>query len=487
MAEPLTITTASRDDHQIAMTIELGPERTAQALHRAARTVAQKARIPGFRPGKAPDATVIRMFGRERVLGEIMENLSEEVIQEAFESHSLQSYGQIHIEKIETDPIRFEIVLPQPPTVEIGDLSAVHIVPQDDTVSEQEVDDVIAQIRASRATLAEVERAAQLGDTVVVDITGVVGEETIMDNHDWELILKGEGGWLPGFDESFVGMSAGEEKTFTLTYPEDSASRYKGQQATFQAKVTAVKAQVLPELTDEFARTVGKYENVTDMRARLRERIAAQRQQAVKESLDAEAINALVSVSQIAYPPNLLEAEIEDIVQDAERQVKGAGYNLADYLRLQGLTLETYRERVRPQAEARLKGRLALSEFVKRQQIEVTDEEVQTEAARLRDAIGDDEEGQATRDMIGSEEGLTAIRQTLLADKALAQLRAILTAGPAEAASADVAAPAEAAPADVVAPAATAAENMPAEAQAEGEAHPAPGAAASATGTESDS
>lgn len=473
MAEPLTITTTPRDDHQIAMTIELGPERTAQALHRAARAVAQKARIPGFRPGKAPDATVIRMFGRERVLGEIMEKLSEEVIQEAFQTHSLESYGQIQIEKIDTDPIRLAVVLPQPPTVEIGDLSAIHITPQDDTVSEQEVDDVIAQIRASRATMAEVERAAQLDDTVVVDITGVVGEETIMDNHDWELILKGEGGWLPGFDESFVGMAAGEEKTFTLTYPEDSASRYKGKQAVFQAKVTAVKAQVLPELTDEFARTLGEYESVADLRARLRERIAAQRQRAVKEALDSEAIQALVSVSQIAYPPNLLAAEIEDIVEDAERQVKGAGYNLADYLRLQGLTLETYRERLRPQAEARLKGRLALGEFVKRQQIEVTDEEVQAEAARLRAAIGDDEEGQATRDMIGSEDGLMAIRQTLLADKALAQLRAIVTGSLAPTA-----------PADVAASEAPAAENVSAEALVEGETSPEPDAAAAVIGAE---
>jgi trigger factor len=383
----LTITTAPRDDHQITMTIELGPERTAQAVHRAARAVAQKVRIPGFRPGKAPDATVIRLVGRDRALGEIMEALSEEVIKEALEAQSVTSYGRISIEKIETDPIRFTLVLPQPPTVELGDLSGIHIVPPDGEISEAQIDEVIERERASRATLTVVERPAQMGDTVVVDITGVVGEETIMDNHDWELVLKGEGGWLPGFDEAFVGMAAGDEKTFTLTYPADSASRYKGQEAAFQAKVSAVKAQVLPELTDEFARSLGDFASVADMRAQLRDRMTAQRQQDVQNFLDAQAVDALVNTARIVYPPNLLQAEIEEIVEDAERQVKSAGYKLEDYLRLQGLTPETYRERIRPQAEARLKSRLALTEFVRQQQVAVTAEEVQAEAARLDAAI----------------------------------------------------------------------------------------------------
>lgn len=441
MAEPLTITTALRDDHQLAMTIELGPERTAQAVHRAARAVAQKVRIPGFRPGKAPDATVIRLVGRDRVLGEIMEALSEEVVKEALESQSVASFGQINLEKIETDPIRFTLVLPQPPTVELGDLSGVHIVPPDETIDEAQVDELLAQARASRAALTVVERPAQMGDTVVLDITGAVGEETIMDNHDWELMLKGEGGWLPGFDEAFVGMSAGEEKTFTLTYPAESASRYKGQEATFHAKVSAVKAQVLPELTDEFAREFGDFASVAELRARLREQLMTQRKREAREMLDAQAIDALVGAAQIAYPPNLLQAEIEDIVQDAERQLKGAGYKLEDYLRLQGLTLETYRERIRPQAEARVKSRLALGEFVRQQQISVTAEEVQAEAARLLDAAGHGDEGQATREMLGSEAGQQAIEQSLLAEKALARLREIVTAGAAPAGAEPVAAP----------------------------------------------
>ena len=226
MTEPLIITTTPRDNRQIGMTIQLGPERTAQAIHRAARTVAGKARIPGFRPGKAPDATVLRTYGREAVLSEIMDDLGEEVFKEALETEKIEPFGQAGLEDVKTDPITFSLVIALRPTVQLGDYHSVHIDAPAINVSEADVDKLVEQANEARAALDVVERPAQIGDTVVVDITGTVDEDTIMDNHDWELVLKGEGGWLPGFDEAFAGMSAGDEKDFALTYPEDSASRY---------------------------------------------------------------------------------------------------------------------------------------------------------------------------------------------------------------------------------------------------------------------
>jgi len=475
----LTITTAPRDDHQIEITIELGPERTAKALHRAARAVAQKARIPGFRPGKAPDATVFRAFGRDKVLGEIMNDLGEEVFAEALETHKIEPYGQASLTNLETDPIRFTLIIPQPPTVELGDYSKLHVVPQEVHASDAQVDEVIEQARTERATTAAVERPAQIGDTVVVDITGKVGDDTIMDNHDWELALKSESGWLPGFDEAFVGMSAGEEKTFTLSYPEDSASRYKGQAATFQAKVSAVKSQVKPEVTDEFARSLGDFTDVADMRAKLLERMTAQRQQEAEDLLTSEALNALVGISTIIYPPNLVKAETHAMLHEIERRVSEAGYKLDDYLRLQGLTAESYEERVRPQAEYRIKTRLAVGELIHREGIEVSPEEVEAEVTRLLGLTSDSTEGQETRDMLSTPEGHAAIQQDMLSNRAMARLREIVTArpapeliqasAPAEADSpiSEAAAPAaEAEPpaaADATEPPATAAEDAPAE------------------------
>ncbi len=429
MSEPLIITTAPRDDHQISLTVELGPERTTQAVHRAARAVAQKVRVPGFRPGKAPDATVLRLVGRDRALAEIVEDLGEEIIQEAIEQQGLQVYGQARLEKIETDPIRFSLILPQPPVVELGDLSQIHIVPPDATVSEAEVDALIEKERAERAVLTVVERPAQIGDIVQVDITGVVGEETIMDNHDWELTLRSEGGWLPGFDEAFVGMSAGEEKTFSLTYPEDSASRYRGQTATFHAKVSAVKTMVKPDITDEFARSFGNFASVSDMRTKLLELLRAHRQAETNNTIEREALNALVDSSKLRYPPTLVDAEAEFLERQLTQRAQSVGYKLEDYLRLQGLTLERYRELMREQAERNVKGRLVLRELVKREQITISDAELDAEIARLRSSARPDDT--ETHEMLSSPEGRLAIEDQMLIDRALARLREIVVAAPA--------------------------------------------------------
>ena len=235
MAEELIVTTTPRSDHQLDLTIELGPERTEQALQRAVRLVSKKARIPGFRPGKAPFATVVRMYGKPALLGEIADDLGQEVYKEVLESQKLDPYDQASLEKVDVDPvIKFQLVVPLRPTVDLGDYSDLRVEAPTAEVSEADVDADLEQVRSSRVSHEIVERAAALNDIVKVDIVGKVGENSIMDNHDWELTLRGESGWLPGFDESFVGLSAGDEKEFEITYPEDSLSKYKGQTAHFK-------------------------------------------------------------------------------------------------------------------------------------------------------------------------------------------------------------------------------------------------------------
>jgi trigger factor len=444
LTEPLIVTTTPRENHLIGMTIQLGPERTAQAIHRAARAVAGKARIPGFRPGKAPDATVLRTYGREAVLREIMDDLGEEVFKEALETEKIEPFGQASLEDIKTDPITFSLVVPLRPTVELGDYRSIHIDAPTVNVTEADVEALIEQAREARAAMGPVERAAQIGDTVVVDITGTVDEDTIMDNHDWELALKGEGGWLPGFDESFVGMSAGDEKEFTLTYPEDSASRYKGRPAAFHARVSTVKAQVKPELDDEFAKSLGSYENVTDMRAKLLERLTESRQAEAEGQLTDQAVQALIDGATIAYPPNAVDVEVDDALHDIEHRVNNSGYKLEDYLRLQGMTVQSYRQQLRPQAEQRFKGRLVLGELAQQEKIEVSADEIEAEVDRLVTLAGNDEEAQSTRDLFGSETGRAVIRQDQLTKKTLARLREIVTTS---AATGPAPIPAEASPA----------------------------------------
>ncbi len=462
MAEALIITKSPRDDHQLDLAIQLGPERTEQALQRAARVVSKKARIPGFRPGKAPYATLLRTFGKQGLLSEILDDLGQEVYKEVLDSNEFAPYGQAGLEDVTFDPVTFKLVVPLRPTAELGDYSDLRVEAPAVEVGEADVDMVLEQARAARTTLETVERPAAFGDTVLVDIKGVVGENTIMDNQDWELTLRSESGWLPGFDEAFVGLSAGEEKAFEIAYPEDSASRYKGQVASFQATVKAVKSKVLPEVTDEFVQGLGDYSDVADYRARKLAELTAARTAEAEAKLTDQAVDALIERATLAYPPSAVVDMVDDMVRDMEMRLSNIGYSMNDSLRLQGKTLDGYRAELRPAAERRLKGQLALAELSRREGITVTAEEQQAELARLVGEARDEAHADSLRQVFGSESGLHMIEHDLETTKTLARLRDIVTGKVAAAvaeAAVGAAAPAAAEAASAAVEASTVAED----------------------------
>jgi trigger factor len=427
LTEALTITTAKRDDHQLDMTITLGPERTEQALHRAARLVSKRARIPGYRPGKAPDTTVIRLYGRETVLGEVLDDLGQEVYEEALSQEKLEPYGQAELEDVEMDPIAFKLVVPLPPSVELGDYRSLRVEPPKANATEADVDAFVDRQLDEQATWQAVERPAQIGDHVVVDILGKVGDDTIMENTDWEITLREESGWLPGFDEAFVGMSAGDRKSFTLTYPEESSSRYRGQTASFDTTVKEVRARVKPELTAEMVAEWGDYTDIADFRAKKLVELQEQAGRRAEAELTDAAVDALVAQSVFAYPPVAIEREIDDILRDLQMRIGRSGYSLEDFFRLQGTTLERYRESIRPAAERRLRAQLAVGKLAEAERIEVVADENQAELQRLIDDAETEEQAQSIREVFGSEQGLHLISHDVLNRKALARLRDIVT------------------------------------------------------------
>lgn len=444
MAEELIVTTSLRDDRQLDLTIQLGPERTEQALQRAIKVVSRKAKIPGFRPGKAPAATVLRMFGKQALLSEILDDLGQEVYKEVLDGKSFDPFGQAALEDVTLDPVTFKLVVPLAPTVDLGDYSDLRVAAPIASADEADVDAVLEQARKANMKVQPVARPAQIGDAVLVDITGAVGDDTIMDNHDWELTLRGEAGWLPGFDEAFVGLSAGDAKSFDLTYPEDSASRFKGQVAHFAVTVKDVKSKVLPELDDELARSLGDYTDLADYRAKKLAELSKQRADEALAKLNDAAVEALAAHATLAYPPVVVDETVDELVRDMEMRLSNIGYTLNDSLRLQGKTLDAYRQELRPVAEKRVRGRLVLTELAVREGITATPEEEQAELERMVAEAKDEASGKAIREVFGTENGLRMVRQDLVTDKTLTRLRAIVTGQAPAAAAVEVEAEAQA-------------------------------------------
>ncbi len=428
MAEDLIVTTSRRDDHQLDLTIELGPERTEQALQRAIKLVSKKARIPGFRPGKAPAAIILRTYGKPGLLSEVVDDLSEEVYLEVAKSQQFEQYGQAALQDLQVEPtIQFKMVVPLRPEVDLGDYSGVRVEAPVVEVGEADVDALLEQARAGRASHVAVDRAAQLDDIVKVDITGAVEDATIMDNQDWELTLRGDSGWLPGFDEAFVGLKAGDEKEFDITYPEDSFSKFKGKTAHFKASVKEVRAKELPALDDEFAKSLGDFADMADYRAKKLAELRTQREAEAENKLDQDAIDALVAQATLAYPPAAVHDTIHEMMHDLEHRMRNIGYSLEDSLRLQGKTVAQYEQELHPVAERRVKSRLVIEELGRRENLAVTGEEVDAELERIVGRPEDEETRKALQDAFGSESGRAMIEHDLLTTKTLERLRALVT------------------------------------------------------------
>jgi trigger factor len=427
LTEPLIITTSKRQDNQLDLTVQLGPQRTEEALQRGARLVSKRARIPGFRPGKAPYATVLRFFGHDAVLSEVVEELGPEVYKEALQSEHIEPYGQASWQDVQTDPLTFKLVVPLNPEVDLGDYRSIRIEAPEVNVTEVDVDQALEAAQEQRATWQTVERPVQVGDTVVLDIHGAVGDETIMDNHDWELLIREESGWLPGFDEAFIGMTAGQEKAFTLRYPEDSASRFKGKEVSFQATVNQVKGRARPALDDDLVRSLGDYADLADYRVKKRTELTEQRKITAENKLSDDAIQALIDRATLSYPPLALEETLDEMMNEVRRRVASLGYSMEDFVRLQGTTMEAYRAQLQPAAERRLKGQLVLSALAVEEGITVTPEDKQAEFDRIVGSAQNEEQADNLRQTLQTDMGQWMIEQDLKTQRTLARLREIVT------------------------------------------------------------
>ena len=375
----MKIETKRLEDCQMALTIEVDEERTQRALRNAARRISRQAKIPGFRPGKAPYNVVARMFGKEVLYQEVVDELGDAVYQEALEETGLEPFDQATITDYETDPLVLKMVVPLAPVIELGDYQQMRLEPERETAREEEVNEALIRIQEQNTFWEPVKRPAQWDDLAIVDIEGTVKGETVVGNKGRELILEADSpDPLPGFSDELLGMTVNEQREFTLTYPEEFENKeLAGQPVRFEVHLHDLKEKVVPGLDDDLARTVGSYETLEDLKAELRRELQANAEQEFAN----RAWTALVERSQIEFPPVMLEKEIDGWLREFDRSLKRQKLNLDNYLKMRKLTEEEFRTEVSPQVGERLKRSLALSKFIELEGFEI-------ESGRVEEALG---------------------------------------------------------------------------------------------------
>lgn len=390
------------DDHQVKLTVEVDSDQVEASKRKAAKKIAKRVKIPGFRPGKAPYQVIQRQVGDEAILEESLEILINDIYPNIIDESELDPYGPGKFENIvNLDPMTLEFTVPLMAEVELGDYHEIRIPYDLPEITDAEIEAVEADFRQRQAVEESVDRPAEVGDHVYFRISARHYDEkeesepgSLIEERSASAIIASEDSdtsseWpYDGFSRELIGMSADEEKTLIYTFPEDSIyESLQNETAEFDIQVEDVKARNLPELDDEFAQSLGEYENVEALEQDIRDSLQQRAEDTYIDEYNDQVLDAVLEKSTLKYPPQMVESEIDNVIFQLERRLSNQGLDMDLYLKTREMDEQDLREEARPVAETRVKRSLVLLEVAKQEDIDVSEDELQQETERTMDSV----------------------------------------------------------------------------------------------------
>ncbi len=424
----MKVTTEELERCQVLVTVEIEPQQEKKMLEKAAKRIAREVRIPGFRPGKAPFNVVVRRFGMEAIQQEALEQTVDQMLQDALQEADVVPYAKIDLESVDWDPLRVKVKVPTKPRVELNDYQDIRLEIVPIEVTDEDVEEALQNLQEQTATWAPVERASQLGDLISMKVVEKDGETVLAEHesveHELDDPTRHEGHNHPDLTTPLLGLSAGDEKIFTLPYPaEFGDERYAGKDITFEVEILGVKTKELDPIDDEFAKSVSDFDTLEALKTDIRENIRRQRENQQNIELGNKALDKIIEEAQIEWPLAFEEESIDEEIERQERQLKNYGLTLDSYLNMQNKTQDQLRDEIREEVVGRLKRGLVLGKIAEREELDVSEGEILEQAKLIADITGRGE--QVWRNILASEAQQSAIANDLLVNKAIRWLAAI--------------------------------------------------------------
>jgi trigger factor len=411
---------------QVALEIEVEPERVERSLEQAYRRLAQRTRVPGFRPGKAPRAMLERYLGRDSLMQEALDRLIPEVYRQAVEEEDLDPIDFPELEVTSTEPLVVKATVPVRPTVDLGDYLSLRVEPEPVEVDEARVEEALTDLQRRYATLEPVQRPVQWGDVVRADIVATVDSEKILEQEDVQFHLReGVALSLPGFAEKLIGLEKGVESEVAVDVaPDHKDARLAGKTCVYRVLVKEIKQENLPPLDDAFARQVGEgFSDLKALRDRITESLRQAEEEAAKHRYHDRILNALQDGATVEYPPILADREIERLLREQSGSDQDDPRALERYLQRIGRSEDDLRLELRPTAIERVIRSLLLTTVADVENIDVSDAEIDAEVEQMASAAG--EQAADVRKLFQGEDRRNAIRRSLLTRKTLDRLVSI--------------------------------------------------------------
>jgi trigger factor len=421
----LNVTTEPLENCEVLMTVEVDEQETDKLLKAAAQRISKQARLPGFRPGKAPYSMIIRRFGEETVREETMTDLSQSVFKRALEQAKLEPYAPASMEEVAWNPLVMKVRVPVAPFVELGDYQALRLEAEPVEATEEEIEAELKRLQEEYAKLTPVEFPAQLGNVVTMDIEQRAGEELLDHNKDAEYeLVEVKDDSQPDLTTPLIGVVAGDEKEFTVTYPENFRdARYAGKEVTVSVKIHGVTNKEIFPLDDDFAQMVGDFDSLQSLKDKLAEEIRQRKQRAADGKLADKALKQLAVSAKVEWPKELEEKEIDQVLARQERELRRSGLSMDTYLSIQKKTREELREELRPKTRDQLRESLVLSKLVELENLSIAGHEVAGQIDRLSAMAG--EQQAEMRQALTTPDNVQYIMSDLLTSKVMERLAQI--------------------------------------------------------------
>ena len=401
--------------------IEVAPDDVARELNKALADVGKKAKIPGFRPGKAPKNIVERHYGDE-VKSEVVHRLVTESYMKALEENNLNPVDMPEIENISTlakgSPLTFTAVVEVRPNIELGVYDGVEVKETAVTVSDAEVTETIDRLREMYAQLEVVEgRPIEKNDTAIIDFEGFRDGKTIEGAKASDYMLSlGSNSLIPGFEEQLVGMNRGETREIKVTFPTDYDNKdLAGKDAAFTVTLKEIKKKVLPELNDEFAKDIGNNATVAELTEGIKKDIEYRKKNDQASAQREELLSKLVDAHTFDIPPGMVERELQSMARSHATRMARQGVDVKSF------DFPKFSTENKQLAEKRVKGTLLLDVIAEKEKIDVTDQEVSSAIAVMAKSSG--QTADAVRKYYESlDGGIENLRSSLMREKILSLL-----------------------------------------------------------------
>ena len=409
-------------EHNMAkLTIEVGPEELEKALEKAYQKNKGKISVPGFRKGKVPRKMIEKMYGPEVFYEDAANALIPEAYDKALEecTEDIVSSPKIEVTQIEAGKnFIFTAEVALKPEVTLGKYKGVKVDKIDTDVTDDEVMEAINKERENNArAIVVTDRGVKSGDETVIDFEGFVDGVAFEGGKGENYPLTiGSGAFIPGFEDALIGAKLNENVDVNVTFPEDyQASELAGKPAVFKCVVKEIKEKQLPELDDEFAAEVSDFDTLAEYKEDVKKNLQERKLSNAKAAKIDAAIEAVVAEASMDIPEAMIATTQRQMLDEYAQNMQAQGLSLEQYMKFTGVDVDTLMEQIKPQAEARIKGRLVLEAVAKAENITASEEDFEAELKTMAEAYGI--EADKAKELLG-EKGKKSVMEDICIKKA---------------------------------------------------------------------